>query len=536
MASYQINEYIGYMKTAEIRRFGIKSILFIGTLVVVIAGCATESIDEITEDEIKSHLFFLASDELAGREIGSEGIVLAEEYISDRFSEYGLSPLPGDDDFFMSFDLYGESYDSEKTALSINSKSGNIDAILGIDFNPFSFSDKGEVNGQIVFAGYGITAPEYNYDDYEGLYVDGKIVLVMRHEPNETDSQSIFDGERHTRHAFFETKAKNAAKHGAVGMLLFTDALHHPEPDDLRKSVIVDLDRPEKDSTSESSAKSAPFIAFHISRKIAAEIIGQSLPDSDLSDLQIRIDAGEKASRIALAPISAALSIGMKKETKLIPARNVAGMVKGTDPKLEDQWIIVGAHHDHIGSFIGAGDTIFNGADDNASGTSSLLELAEKFASLKDGPKRSILFMTFSAEEEGLWGSRALDAKGLMDLQKVVFMLNIDMIGRNPEKPLIIYGDGYSSGMKTLIEERNTAYELQLSFSGRKYEPASDDYIFYQNKIPFIMLFTGEHVDYHGTGDHADKISYDRIEKISKLAYDILEVVGEAEEPPQFIP
>ena len=524
------------MRSSDYRHFGIKPIIFIGTIVVGIAGCAREPIDEITEDEIKSHLFYLASDELAGREIGSDGIFLAEEYISDRFAEYGLSPLPGDDDFFMSFDLYGESYDSQKTALTIISKSGSINSTLGIDFRPFSFSDKGDVNGQIVFAGYGITAPEYNYDDYEGLQVDGKIVLIMRHEPNEIDSQSIFDGERHTRHAFFETKAKNAAKHGAVGMLLFTDPLHHPEPDDLRKSVIVDLEPPEQETTPESSTKSNLLIAFHISRKIAAEIVEQSLKDSDLSELQNRIDAGEKASQIALAPISAALSIGMTKETGIIPARNVAGMLKGTDPNLEDQWIIVGAHHDHIGSFIGVGDTIFNGADDNASGTSSLLELAEKFASLKIGPRRSIVFITFSAEEKGLWGSRALQAKDLVDLQKVVFMLNIDMIGRNPDKPLIIYGDGYSSGMKTLIEEKRAAYELQVSYSGRKYEPASDDYTFYQNKIPFIMLFTGEHPDYHGTGDHADKISYDRIEKISRLAYDILEEVGGSVETPQFIP
>jgi aminopeptidase YwaD len=524
------------MRIAEIRCFGIKSILFIGAIAAGILGCTPKPIDEITEDELKSHLFYLASDELAGREIGSEGIFLAEEYIAERFSEYGLSPLPGDDDFFMNFDLYGESYDSGKTTLSILSNNEKFNAILGIDFKPFSFSDNGEVKGQIVFAGYGITAPEYGYDDYENLQAEGKIVLIMRHEPDEIDSQSVFDGDRHTRHAFFETKAKNAAKHGAIGMLLFTDPLHHNEPDDLRKSVIVNLDKREIDSAHKALAVSNPFVAFHISRKIAAEIVKQSLPDSDLSKLQLRIDAGEKASQIVLSPISAALAVGMIKETKLIPARNVAGMLKGTDPKLRDQWIVVGAHHDHVGSFVGDGDTIFNGADDNASGTSSLLELAEKYASLKDGPRRSIVFITFSAEEQGLWGARALEAKNLVDLQKVVFMLNIDMIGRNPDKPLIIYGDGYSSGMKSLIEEKNATYELPLLFSGRKYEPASDDYIFYQSKIPFIMLFTGEHSDYHGTGDHADKISYDRIEKISQLAYDILEEVSQAEEPPQFIP
>jgi Zn-dependent M28 family amino/carboxypeptidase len=198
-----------------------------------------------------------------------------------------------------------------------------------------------------------------------------------------------------------------------------------------------------------------------------------------------------------------------------------------------DEWIVVGAHHDHIGSFDGEGDTIFNGADDNASGVSGVLELAEQFAGARNGgPRyggqrngsRSMVFMTFAAEEIGLFGSYALDFYDLIDFDNVAFMLNLDMIGRNPEDAIRIYGDGFTPGLGDIV--RNTGTVLPIEFMGTDYFPFSDMAVFHENEIPFLMLYTGEHPDYHGTGDHAEKLAYDRMVELLGLSRAILERIA----------
>ena len=500
--------------------------IFLTSLIVLVA-CGPEVQEEITAAELSDHVAFLASDALGGRFTGSPGIAEAEKYIADLFAGLGLSPLPGEDDYFLEFNLRTMAYDPRRTLLEVDGDR----YVLGEDFKPFSFSSEGSVEAEIIFAGYGITAPEYDYDDYADLDVRGKIVLIMRHEPDETGNTGRFAGKRHTRHAYFRAKAVNAAAHGAAGMLLYTDPMHHPDDDDLRVRPVYEF----VDDTHERDSSTVPpitdgFVAFHISRKTA----GALLPGVDLVKLQAAVDSGIAISEAvggAIDRLKARISQYIDTSGQLIDARNVAAFLPGQNSKA-DEWIVVGAHHDHIGSFSGTGDTIYNGADDNASGVAGVVELAEQFAA--NPPERSIVFMTFSAEEIGLYGSYALDEYDLLDFGKIGFMLNLDMIGRNPGEPVTIYGDGLAEGLTALITKANKNHDIEIDLQGDTYEPFSDIAVFHDNRIPFLMLFTGEHEDYHGTGDHAEKLDYVRMEKLLCLSYDIVNLVAGATRLPVF--
>lgn len=389
----------------------------------------------------------------------------------------------------------------------------------------------------MFFAGYGITAPEYGYDDYAGLDVKGKIVLVLRYEPVDEDNPGYFEGERHSRHAYFITKAKNAVAHGALGLLLFTGPSHYTIDEDLRPRPAYTFTNAQKPASRRADDHVADgFVAFHISRSTASAI----LQDVDLSKLQAEVDSGEPITEIVgvdsglpeLRGNWARMIQAKSSSGSVVDARNVAAFLPGTGDEDED-WIVVGAHHDHIGSFAGSGDTIYNGADDNASGVAGVLELAEQFA--QAAPRRSMVFITFSAEEIGLFGSYALDAYDLIDLDRVGFMLNLDMLGRNPDTPVEIYGDGLAEGLTDLVKTANQEHQVRLAFQRKRYEPFSDIAVFHDNRIPFLMFFTGEHPDYHGTADHADKLHYFRMEKILRLSYDILDLAAGAERLPNFI-
>ncbi|MBN1685883.1 MAG: M28 family peptidase, partial [Spirochaetales bacterium] len=480
-------------------------------------GCAPAPREEITAFELSSHVQYLASDALQGRYTGTPGIGDAERYIADVFAGLGLSPLPGEEDFFLEFDLKSTSYDPEETVLLLD----GTGYALGEDFRPFPFSADGIVESEVVFAGYGITAPEYRYDDYAGLDVRGKIVLIMRHEPDETGTTGIFEGARQTRHAYFREKAENAAKHGALGMLLYTDPLNHPKGEDLRVSPVYAFTNASGSLRVGSGSPVADgFVAFHVSRPAVQSL----LPGVDLEELQKAVDAGQAIPvirEIADLAVTARMVQSTDNTGNTVQARNIAAFLPGRD-HAKTEWIVVGAHHDHIGSFTGDGDTIYNGADDNASGVAGLLELAEQFAAYP--ADRPMAFMTFSAEEIGLFGSYALDRYDLIDFENIGFMLNLDMIGRNPDIPVEIYGDGLAEGLTDLVLEANEKHMLEIDLQGQKYVPFSDIAVFHDNRVPFLMFFTGEHPDYHGTGDHWEKLDYERMEKLIRLSYDILDL------------
>jgi hypothetical protein len=359
------------------------------------------------------------------------------------------------------------------------------------------------------------------------LDVKGKFVLLLRHEPNKDDPASPFYGSSYTRHSYFVTKARKARDHGAAGMILFTDPKFHGSADDLRLAMEMQLEPSKRGREESEKTGKRHFLAVHISQSLAMRMVEPT--GWDLKTLQEAVDSGKRPVEINLPELAIEIAIEKKAQAQMIGARNVVGMLPGRDPALKEEWIVVGGHHDHVGSFSGSGDTVFNGADDNASGVSGVLELAEAFTSLVRRPKRTFVFVTYSAEELGLFGSRAIVEQKKIPLDKVTFVLNLDMIGRNSEKELEVFSGGYGSAIREIVEEANEDVGLPLKFSGVPKQAASDYYPFHAEGIPFLYLFTGLHEDYHKTTDHADCLHYPRMQSITRLAYKILQRLAETQ-------
>ncbi len=470
---------------------------------------------DLTES-LKGHVGYLASDALSGRLIDTEGIALAEHYIAGTFRRFGLSPLPGQEEFNLDFDLYQWGIDDEKTILAAQIGERTLVGVPGENFRPFPFSAVGMVHSEVIFAGYGITAPEYDYDDYEGLEVEGKLVLVFRHEPQSGSGEQYFQGAELTDHSLFLTKARNALQHGAVGLLLVTGPASYTGPEDFRLQPRLSL----QPTTSRSyGVERQDILALHVSQTFAAALIEPS--GMSLEELQESLEAGKNPEDLAIGDVTARMSVETLDRGEKISARNLAGFIQGSDPELRDEWIIIGAHHDHLGRFAGEGDTIFNGADDNASGVAGVLSLAGVLSAADPPPRRSVVFVTFSAEEQGLLGSRIFTREQIA-LERVVLMINLDMIGRNPQDPVQIMGDGYTPGLREIVENVNREIGLALRFGGVQYSPASDHDPFFQEGIPFLFFFTGIHPDYHGREDHSEKLAYARMASIVKLVQGIV--------------
>ncbi len=497
-------------------------------------AAAPTGIASITSADLRAHVEMLSSDDYRGRETLQDGYERAADHLAREFESYGLAPMPNADGFKAPYTLYELGYDEAGTQLT----AGGQTLTAGVDFTPFRFSDEGTAEAEVVFAGYGITAPDLGWDDYKGLEVKRKVVLVLRHSPNEDQKNEKFQ-----QHSLFATKAVNAHKHGAVGMLLVTDPRHHQDGDDLRmRSLLMtkkmDLSqrggRDGRGQPTKADPKDAePFLALHISQAAAGKLVEPT--GTSLIDIQRALDGGGNAKSFRIEGVSATLSVTASKQLREVKPHNVVGFLEGSDPQLKHEWVIVGAHFDHLGGYAGAGDTIYNGADDNASGTAGMLELAQAFSSRADRPKRSILFIGFSGEEKGLLGSRALVEQKLIPIEKVVFMLNIDMIGRNPDNPIAVVGDGYSYGMKAVVERANTDLKLPIEFGGADYAGNSDHHPFYSSDVPFLFFFTGLHEDYHQLSDHSDKIAFDNMEKIVRVAYGTVDGVASGAVTPRFV-
>jgi hypothetical protein len=197
--------------------------------------------------------------------------------------------------------------------------------------------------------------------------------------------------------------------------------------------------------------------------------------------------------------------------------------------------VVIGGHYDHLGQFHGEGDTTYNGADDNASGTAAVLELAQAFASRHDRLPRSVVFVGFSGEEKGLLGSNAAVAQGVLPVDKIAFMLNLDMIGRNPEQPVEVVGDAFATGLREATEAANRDVGLAVEFGGTNYAGNSDHHSFYVRDVPMMFFFTGLHDDYHQLSDHADKLAYGRMEQIARVAYGVTDRIASNEITPRFV-
>jgi aminopeptidase YwaD len=477
--------------------------LYLNSLVAVPAPRpAAQSVSDLSPSRYFDHVKYLSSDEMKGRGDGTPELDKAANYIAAQFRLWGLRPMGDDNTYFQRFELITGATIGSHNQLQLDGK----DLKMNEDFVPITFSDTAQFEGPLVFAGYGITAAELHYDDYQGIDANGKVVVVLRHEPQESDPKSPFDGTNFTRHASFINKAINAKQHGARGIVFLTDLNHADEQvgDATRTEETDDLGIPSV------HAKREPFLNLF---KTAGK---------DVAAIQKKIDMDLKPQSFELPAVRARIATDIVRTKKTV--NNVVAGLAGSDAALQNEWVVVGAHYDHLG--LGGRDSlapsqigqIHHGADDNASGTAGVMELARLAAKNKQEWKRSILFITFAGEELGLLGSEHFVSHPTIPLKNVMAMINMDMIGRLNNDKLYVGGVGTSPNFKPWLEDFNKSVHLQLDYSDSGYG-ASDHMSFNAKKLPVLFFFSGLHTDYHKPSDTSDKINAPGAIKVLSLVY-----------------
>jgi Zn-dependent M28 family amino/carboxypeptidase len=484
--------------------------------------------DDSALARMKKDLYFLASDECEGRGLKTEGINKAAAYVAGQFKAAGLKPAGSDGSYFQPFSIKETYLETGPHKLSLGSSDGKrIDAAFKNEFTVSGLSGKGTVGGGLVFAGFGTTSDKY--DDYKGLDVRNQIVIVLRQVPRmRAKGDRLFSDEETAKHAPLTTKIKLAAKNGAAAVVFVNDGDMAGKDDPLMTFDYA------------AGGESGTIPVVHAKR----EVIDQALESSGkkLADVEAKIDKELKPHSFALAGWSATVqtAIGIRE----IHAKNVVGYLDGSGPQ-KDETVILGAHYDHLGrGEVGTkeiGSTaIHYGADDNASGTTALMELARRFGSQPNRAGRRLVFIAFSGEERGLFGSLAYVSKPAFPLADTVAMLNMDMVGRlRPDEKdhkdrLVVGGIGTAKNFEKLIDEANAKFDFHLSKDKAGVGP-SDHTSFYMAKVPVYFFFTGEHAEYHTPKDRPETINFPGIAKVTDLVDQLATQIATERERPEYL-
>ena len=444
----------------------------------------------------------------------------AAAYIAKQFKADGLQPVDGKS-YLQAFKVTTSAKLGPNNHFEF-SESGKITRLkVDEEFIPFNFSSRAKIWGRVVFVGYGITAHEYGYDDYAGVNVKGKLALLLRHEPQEFDEKSVFAGKVYTEHAQFFSKVVNAKNHGAIGVILINDRANHRGEGDPLETF---------GKTAGPADGGIPFV------QIKSEVAEGWLKDAgkNLDDIEASIDKDLKPRSFAL-PETLEVQENVDVERAVKTAHNVVGYLPGET----SEYIVIGAHYDHLGlgeqfsmapSMVGI---IHPGADDNASGTAGVMELARRFGS-EPKPKRGILFMTFAGEEIGLLGSSYYVNHPELPLDKAVAMINMDMIGRVREAKVYIGGAGTGTTLRAMLDQVIPRHKLNVDFSDAGYG-SSDHVSFTTMLVTVLFFFSGLHSDYHKPSDTWDKIDAPGAVTLLKLVADVTTLLQDAEGRPQFV-
>ena len=446
--------------------------------------------------DIRKNVSYLASDSLKGRKSGTIYDQLAAGYILQKFINAGLTPMY--DNGIQKFTLITSAELGPGNSMMIDDKVIEPNK----DFLPYSFSANTEVTGEVVFCGYGFNFrnDSVQWNDYSGLDVKGKWVILLKGDPDFNKTISAFAGYSDER-----VKVLTASDLQVAGVI-FTGGPEYSEKDELSPLFF------------DKNSSRYPIPVIQVTRSVADLMLSKS--GKTIADAEKEINTNLKSTGFGIpAKVTAKVNVVFNE----VESGNVVAYIPGTDSILKDEYIVVGAHYDHLGTGgPGSGsrvpDTtaIHNGADDNASGVASVIELAEKFASGKQN-RRSIIFAAFGAEEMGIIGSKAFTKNPPVSLNKTVAMFNFDMVGRlDSASTLSIGGSGTSAEAETMLRELNTGFNL--AFSPEGYGP-SDHASFYIENIPVFFISTGSHGDYHTPADDADSINYEGMKKIIDYIY-----------------
>ncbi len=477
----------------------------------------------INAEQLHDHVAYLSSSKFKGRASGTAELDRAADYIAGVFRKAGVEPAFGKS-YFQPFTVTVGAGLGKQNEATTHTGDAAQSLKLNEEYVPLNFSENGHERLPLAFASYGITASEYQYDDYMHMDVTGKAVIVLRHEPQEENPHSAFAGTELTTHSQIVSKAINARNHGARAMILVNDPAPHPEDDDalVKFGTLAGPDN-------------AGILLVHASRVVVDRWLAPG--GKSLAALQQAIDEKLTPQSHYIPDTTIDLQVDIDRRTA--QTSNVAGIVRGSDPTLSGEAIVVGAHYDHLG--LGERNSlapsqagkIHHGADDNASGTASLLELARTLLAERARLKRSVVLMAFSGEELGLLGSAHYTKHPAWPLERTAAMVNLDMVGRPRENKLYVGGIGTSPNFRDIVEKAN-AGSFTLSFTDSGYG-SSDHQSFYIKDVPVIFFFSGLHADYHKPTDTADRIEPAAHARVTELALRTTEALAALEERPAFV-
>jgi Peptidase family M28/PDZ domain/PA domain len=494
------------------RRYPFALLLCIFLTVSALAS-GSLPLSELSSERYLQHVSFLASDDLKGRGNGTPELERAAEYIAAQFRSYGLQPAGDNNTYFQKFEITVGADFTSKNVLQIGGSSKQRNK----DFVTMPVSSSGTYEGPIVFAGYGITSESLKWDDYAGVDVKDKAVLVFRHDPEEMNPAGRFAKDSASPTSFIG-KARNARQHGAKAILFITDPNNHPsDPDTVGKA------------TSDLEFRNLSILAMHVTRDAVMPLFAKA--GENMAEVQRTIDQGQKPQSFEF-PDSKIRMVGDVRPVRKT-VRNVLASVRGSDSSLRNEWVVIGGHYDHLGlgdrNSLSQADVgkIHHGADDNASGTAGVLELARLAGRNGQAFKRSVLFMTFAGEELGLFGSSDFVSNPSIPLASITAMINMDMIGRLSNRPLNVMGTGTSPEFPAWIAEANKQVGLKLTLSNGGHE-GSDHLSFDGKHIPTLFFFSGLHSDYHRPTDTADKIDARGAVQVLSLVAGTAELIANA--------
>jgi hypothetical protein len=577
---------------------------------VVVAGCFSESCGESPADgtevlpRLQESVSFLASEQMQGRGPGTDGLDRAGEWIAARFAELGLQPVGTASEapavtfqpFAMTLQATLGPVEANRLELVGPGENGSERVVpleLGRDYTPLAAGGSGQFDLPLAFLGYGITAPQEGYDDYAEVDAEGDAVILMRHEPQQENPHSVFDGNQNSRHAALTRKISNASEHEVGGVVFINDAVSvarerdsvvrrvdaaidaivakrdafrgHPAADeDAEDAPPIEADAKGRRAYLEgvageaaaitratdelqtdgdglmafdragdgSEARTMPIV--HVRRSALKPILEEALAEPlDLVEAGIDKTLTPRSKDLDGWRIRGSIAIERQSTT----ARNILAVLPGAGP-LAEEVVVLGAHYDHLGmggsnSAAPGVEAVHAGADDNASGTAALVEVARQLAAR--GPlSRTVLFAAFSGEERGLLGSAHYVANPPLPLEKTVAMVNLDMVGRLADEKLIVHGTGTGNGLEAIVDRLLEGRGFAITKEPGGFGP-SDHASFYAKKIPVLHLFTGSHEDYHRPTDTAEKINYEGMVRITSLVADLVIELATVAEPPAYV-
>jgi hypothetical protein len=496
---------------------------------------ATMPENTITASELRDHIFFLASDFMAGRVATSPEYNIAANYVASQFAEAGIEPLvtlkDGSKSYFQKVPFSKTEYsDKPEWELTKDGKTGKLE--FNKDFKILYGNKINFENLDIVYVGYGIEEPEYDWNDFKGLDVTGKILVCISGVPSK-DGKNILPEEISSKYSGvrgLQTKIGPLFSKAPAGIILVDIDSSSGMPFDAIPSQFETKKFIYK-GKAESSSESIPSI--YLARPSVIEMAMNNEKNNPLTA------KGGILARYKTGDIKGASLTGKIKVISEEPfySTNVVGVVRGTDPVLKNEYIVVGAHLDHVKPVNGQ---VCNGADDNASGSSAVMEIAE---ALKDHPcKRSVIFITYTAEEMGLYGSDFFIASNIIPKNEIKFNVNMDMIGRsspeneNTRAHYVVTDKKYLAGIENFIKGLNKGItDFPLIFDDDEHSPGGSDHMsFIKQDIPAFFFFSGLYPDLHQPGDDAEKIDYLKAESIARLAYRIATTLADMDKVPDF--